>query len=96
MRRRPRPCRLVADPGLAAVVTEPLEATDSPMTIARELAAGTHGMTASISHESIYQVSPTARARLVWSALLLKFGWLLVDVLGDRMKCRSAGSYVVA
>ncbi len=55
MRRRPRPCRLAADPELAAAVTERLEAKDSPMTIARELAAGTHGVTASISHESIYQ-----------------------------------------
>ena len=55
LRRRPKQCRLVADPVLAAVVTERLEAKDSPMTIARELAAGTHGVTTSISHESIYQ-----------------------------------------
>ena len=55
MRRRPKQCRLAADVELAAVVTERLEAKDSPMTIARELAAGTHGMTAGISHECIYQ-----------------------------------------
>jgi IS30 family transposase len=54
-RRRPKTPRLVADPELAAAVTQRLEAKDSPMTIARELAAGTHGETASISHECIYQ-----------------------------------------
>ena len=53
--RRPKVARLVADPVLAAVVTGRLEAKDSPMTIARELAAGVHGVRAAISHECIYQ-----------------------------------------
>jgi IS30 family transposase len=53
--QRPKAALLVSDPVLAAVVTERLEAKDSPMTIARELAAGVHGVTASISHECIYQ-----------------------------------------
>lgn len=54
-RRRPKVPKLIADPSLAAHVTERLKAKDSPMTIARELAAGTHGVTASVSHECIYQ-----------------------------------------
>ena len=47
--------KLVADPVLAAHVTERLEAKDSPMTISIELARGGHGMSAAISHECIYQ-----------------------------------------
>jgi len=35
---------------LAAHVTERLEAKDSPMTISIELAHGTHGLVASLSH----------------------------------------------
>lgn len=54
-RRRPKTPKLAADPVLAAHVTARLEAKDSPMTISRELAAGTHGVTASVSHECIYQ-----------------------------------------
>jgi IS30 family transposase len=54
-RLRPKAPKLVADPVLAAHVTARLEAKDSPMTIARELAAGTNGVVASISHECIYQ-----------------------------------------
>ncbi|MGH7477935.1 MAG: IS30 family transposase, partial [Longimicrobiales bacterium] len=46
---------LVADAELAAHVTARLEAKDSPMTISIELATGVHGLTASISHECIYQ-----------------------------------------
>lgn len=53
-RERPKVPRLVADPVLAAQVTARLEAKDSPMTIARELAGGVHGVTALISHECIY------------------------------------------
>jgi len=53
-RCRPKCPKLEADPGLAGHVTARLEAKDSPMTIARELAAGTHGVTAAVSHECIY------------------------------------------
>lgn len=53
-RARPKVPRLVADPVLAAHVTGRLEAKDSPMTISRELASGVHGLTASLSHETIY------------------------------------------
>lgn len=54
-RLRPKACRLVADPELAAHVAARLEAKDSPMTISRELASGVHGMTATVSHETLYQ-----------------------------------------
>jgi IS30 family transposase len=53
-RQRPKEPKLAADPVLAAHVTARLEAKDSPMTISIELARGTHGITASISHECIY------------------------------------------
>ena len=47
--------KLVADPVLAGHVTDRLEAKDSPMTISIELARGTRGVTAKISHECIYE-----------------------------------------
>lgn len=53
-RARPKTPILEKDPVLAAHVEARLEAKDSPMTIAWELAAGTHGLTAAISHETIY------------------------------------------
>lgn len=54
-RARPKTPKLVADPVLAAHVTARLEAKDSPMTISIELARGTHGLVALVSHECIYQ-----------------------------------------
>ena len=54
-RGRAKVPRLVADPVLAAHVTARLAAKDSPVTISIELARGVHGMSASISHECIYQ-----------------------------------------
>jgi len=54
-RGRPKTPLLVADPALAEHVTTRLRAKDSPMTISIELARGTHGLAAKISHESIYQ-----------------------------------------
>lgn len=54
-RTRPKTPKLVDDPVLAAHVTERLEAKDSPMTISIELARGTHGLVAALSHECIYQ-----------------------------------------
>ena len=54
-RARPKDSKLTADRALAAHVTERLKAKDSPMTISIELARGTHGMVARISHETIYQ-----------------------------------------
>ncbi len=54
-RVRPKKPKLVADPVLAAHVTARLEAKDSPMTISIELARGTQGITAKLSHETIYQ-----------------------------------------
>lgn len=54
-RSRPKVAVLVADPTLAGYVADRLDAKDSPMTIARELAAGTNGVRASISHETIYR-----------------------------------------
>lgn len=54
-RRRPKTPKLIADPQLAAHVTARLEAKDSPMTIAVELARGVHGLVAQLSHECIYQ-----------------------------------------
>ena len=53
-RARPKTPKLVADPVLAAHVTARLELKDSPMTISIELARGTHGLVAQISHETIY------------------------------------------
>ena len=53
--RRPKTPKLTADPLQAAHITARLEAKDSPMTISRELAAGTHGVVGSVSHECIYQ-----------------------------------------
>lgn len=54
-RARPKQSRLEADPVLAAYVAQRLALRDSPMTIAIELARGVNGVTASISHECIYQ-----------------------------------------
>ncbi len=54
-RKRPKTAKLAADPQLAAHVTARLVGKDSPMTIARELASGVHGLRAALSHESIYQ-----------------------------------------
>ncbi len=54
-RARPKTSKLADDPVLAAHVTARLEAKDSPMTISRELASGTHGITRDLSHEAIYQ-----------------------------------------
>lgn len=54
-RRRPKQSRLEANPALAGYVAERLALRDSPMTISIELARGTNKMTASISHECIYQ-----------------------------------------
>lgn len=53
--RRPKTRRLVGDRALRAHVTRRLRARDSPMTISIELARGVRAMTASISHEAIYQ-----------------------------------------
>ena len=55
LRARPKPSVFERDPVLAAHVEARLEAKDSPMTISRELQAGVHGVTASVSHECIYQ-----------------------------------------
>jgi IS30 family transposase len=54
-RARPKQAKLAADEALAVHVTARLKAKDSPMTISIELARGTHGLTADISHECIYQ-----------------------------------------
>ena len=54
-RARPKTPLLAADPALAAHVEARLKAKDSPMTISIELARGTHGVTANVSHEAIYQ-----------------------------------------
>lgn len=54
-RARPKLSRLEADVVLARYVAERLALRDSPMTIAIELARGIHNVTASISHECIYQ-----------------------------------------
>ena len=54
-RARPKVAKLTGDAALAAHVTARLEAKDSPMTISIELDRGTHGLTASMSHECIYQ-----------------------------------------
>lgn len=55
LRCRPKLTKLEADPELAAQVARRLQAKDSPMTISIELARGVHGVTASVSHETIYQ-----------------------------------------
>ncbi len=54
-RARPKLSKFELDPVLAAHVEARLVAKDSPMTISRELAWGVHGVTASVSHECIYQ-----------------------------------------
>ncbi len=54
-RARPKPSKFELDPVLAVHVTARMEAKDSPMTISRELAAGTNGVVAAVSHECIYQ-----------------------------------------
>lgn len=54
-RCRPKPTKLETDPALAAHVAQRLGLKDSPMTISIELARGVHGITASVSHETIYQ-----------------------------------------
>ena len=53
-RARPKTPILAKDLLLATYVTARLEAKDSPMTISKELAAGVHGVTSKISHETIY------------------------------------------
>jgi len=53
-RSRPKTPILQKDPVLAAHVQARLELKDSPMTIAKELAAGTYAVTGVISHETIY------------------------------------------
>lgn len=55
LRCRPKPTRFEADAALAAHVAERLLLKDSPMTISIELARGVHGITALVSHETIYQ-----------------------------------------
>jgi IS30 family transposase len=54
-RCRPKLTKLEADRELAACVAERLGLKDSPKTISIELARGVHGITASVSHETIYQ-----------------------------------------
>lgn len=54
-RQRPKTAKLVADPVLAAHVSERLQAKDSPMRIAVELTRGVYGNLGSVSHECIYQ-----------------------------------------
>ncbi|MEJ5256598.1 MAG: IS30 family transposase [Acidimicrobiales bacterium] len=54
-RARPKLTTFELDPLLASHVEARLEVKDSPMTIARELASGVHGVSASVSHEGIYQ-----------------------------------------
>ena len=54
-RARPKVPKLLGDPMLAAHVEARLRAKDSPMTVSVELARGTHGVTANVSHECIYQ-----------------------------------------
>lgn len=53
-RARPKLTKTETDPVLAAHIDERLELKDSPMTISIELARGVHGLTGSISHETIY------------------------------------------
>lgn len=54
VRARPKVAVLAADPVLAAHVEARLVAKDSPMTISIELARGTQGVTANVSHETLY------------------------------------------
>jgi IS30 family transposase len=54
MRARPKTAVLVARPDLARLVRACLEAGDSPMTIAVELAGGGHAIGGTVSHETIY------------------------------------------
>lgn len=54
-RARPKAALLVADPDLGWEVTKRLMANDSPKTISLELKRGVNGVTAKISHETIYQ-----------------------------------------
>ncbi|MEO6627015.1 MAG: IS30 family transposase [Aquihabitans sp.] len=62
-RARPKTAKLLADSALSWHVTKRLLARDSPMTISIELARGTHGITAALSHEAIYQAIYTHGAR---------------------------------
>lgn len=62
-RARPKISKLAADPALAAHVRARLQAKDSPMTIAIELARGVWGLVADISHEAIYQAIYAKGAR---------------------------------
>ena len=54
-RKRPRIPKLESDPQLFAHVSSRLRERDSPMTISIELARGVWGITALVSHETIYQ-----------------------------------------
>ena len=54
-RARAKTPMLLGDQDLGWHVTQRLLARDSPMTISIELARGTHGITRSVSHETIYQ-----------------------------------------
>ncbi len=54
-RSRPKLSKLESDARLAGHVEQRLQAKDSPMTISIELARGVHGVSGSISHETIYQ-----------------------------------------
>ena len=54
-RCRPKVPRLVKDPALSAEVEKRMLANDSPMRISIELERGTNGVTAFISHETLYQ-----------------------------------------
>lgn len=54
-RKRPKPLRITCDLDLFTHIQARLEALDSPMTIAIELARGTWGISRNISHETIYQ-----------------------------------------
>ncbi len=63
-RARPKIPKLVADPELGWHVTQRLLARDSPMTISIELARGTHGIVADLSHEAIYQAIAHGRRGL--------------------------------
>lgn len=54
-RCRPKLTVFESNTVLAEHVTARLKAKDSPMTISIELARGTHGLTAQVSHETIYQ-----------------------------------------
>jgi len=72
-RARPKTTILAGNPELCWHVTKRLLAGDSPMTISIELSRGLHGVTASISHETIYQgiYNPTesGMAKRCWKLL---------------------------